>query len=138
MLKLDVFYTDPPLITTSPRNGIIKKTRGRMTTLYCKASSYDGQVLYHWEKKSVLETKWTVITPKHKNATEYTITTAISQQYRCVATNDAGSTNSEIANITLLSKIRLYMLVTTLLFIISQQVPSILKTKWYQLAEKSF
>jgi len=73
--------------------------------LHCKASSYDGQVLYHWEKKGSLETKWTAITPKNNAFTKYTITTAISQQYRCVATNDAGSANSKIANITLLSKI---------------------------------
>ena len=83
---------------------LIKRGRSTPNTLTCEASTYDGQVLYHWESKGVQDSEWTNLTMKSSDATSYTTFTAESEQYRCVATNDAGETRSKIANVTVLSK----------------------------------
>lgn len=54
-----------------------------------------------------MEGKWTDVTEQRIGGNSYATGTDSSQQYRCVATNAAGRTNSEIANITVLSKIAL-------------------------------
>lgn len=99
-----IYVADPPHIITSP-SSLIKKGRSTPRTLNCEASSYDGQVLYHWEGRSFQETRWTVLTEREINGNSYTSFTATSYQYRCVASNDAGEMHSEIANITILSEI---------------------------------
>lgn len=71
-------------------------------TLSCEASSLDNSVQYHWERKNFLDTTWTVIASARN--TSFKPTSMESQQYRCVASNDAGRTNSEVANITVLGK----------------------------------
>ena len=83
----------------------VKKGQSTPNTLNCEASSYDGKVLYHWESKGFQDTKWTVLTAKRSDTTSYTTFTTVSEQYRCIAANDAGETNSKIANIIVLSKI---------------------------------
>lgn len=99
----NISVTDPPVIIASPKSQI-KKARSTPRTLNCEASSYDDQVLYHWERRSFKESKWTAVTEKLADATTYTTYTATSRQYRCVASNEAGETYSEVANITVLSK----------------------------------
>ena len=96
--------TDPPVIITSPMNHV-KRAQSTPNTLTCEATSYDGQVLYHWEKKGFQETEWTVLNEKRSDGNSYTTYTTISEQYRCVASNEAGETRSRIANVTILSKI---------------------------------
>ena len=73
--------------------------------LNCKASSDDGKVLYRWEERRFQQTQWTVVAEKMIDGNSYITYTTSSRQYRCVASNDAGETASEIANITVLSKI---------------------------------
>ena len=99
-----MLYIEPPVIITSPMSQV-KKGQSTPNTLKCEASSYDGKVLYHWESKGFQDTKWTVLTAKRGDTASYTIFTTVSEQYRCVATNDAGETSSKIANIIVLSKI---------------------------------
>ena len=96
-------YIDPPVIITSPMSQV-KKGRSTPNMLNCNASTYDGQVLYHWESRGFQDSQWTALTSPSSDGTSYTTFTAVSEQYRCVATNDAGETRSKIANVTVLSK----------------------------------
>ena len=98
-----MLYIEPPVIITSPMSQV-KIGRSTPNVLNCEASSFDGKVLYHWESKGSQDTKWNVLTAKRSDAMSYTTFTTASEQYRCVATNDAGETTSKIANITVLSK----------------------------------
>ena len=110
MFKLWLMFlpsTDPPVIITSPINQV-KTTKNTPRILTCEATSYDGQVLYHWEKNGFQETEWTALTEKHSDGNSYTTYTTISEQYRCVASNEGGETRSRIANVTILSKIDRY------------------------------
>jgi len=70
--------------------------------LSCEASSFDNSIRYHWERKGSLDSTWTVIASARNMS--YKPESMESQQYRCVATNDAGITNSDVANITVLGK----------------------------------
>ena len=91
---------DPPAITKSPMSHVV--ALNMEATLSCEASSFDNSIQYHWERKGFLDSSWTVITSARN--TSYKPESIESQQYRCVATNDAGTTNSEVANITVLGK----------------------------------
>ena len=82
----------------------VKKGRSTPNTLNCQASTYDGRVQYHWESRGLQESEWIALTTSSSDGTSYTTFTAVSEQYRCVATNDAGVTRSQIANVTVLSK----------------------------------
>ena len=95
-----ILCTDPPVITKSPMSHVVASNME--TTLSCEASSLDNSVQYHWEKRNFQDSTWTAIASARNMS--FKPSSMESQQYRCVVTNDAGRTNSAVANITVLGK----------------------------------
>ena len=70
--------------------------------LRCEATS-GGSITYHWETSNINGGGWGIINDNNRqllnlNGLEQ------SQQYRCIVSNEAGSTLSRVATITVLSK----------------------------------
>ena len=71
-------------------------------TLICEGTGGES-ITYHWETSNVNGGQWMNISDSN--------TTALivgnleqSQQYRCVVSNEAGGTRSDVATVTVLSK----------------------------------
>ena len=98
-------FTGPPTIMTHPTSQLT--TMNMRVTLECEGISR-GSITYQWERKRISSKSWTNI----KNRNNKTFVVGIlqrSQQYRCVVSNEAGSTRSNVADVTVLSKY-MYML----------------------------
>jgi len=99
-------YIGPPIIITHPTNMVTNASIG--VTLSCKGSG-DVPFTYHWEYSSIDEENW--INLQNIHGETYSIRIAASERYRCIVSNDAGSTISNISTITILSKLYLLGLV---------------------------
>ena len=73
------------------------------TTLKCKAVS-EGVITYHWQFSSTDKEQWTDI-PYSNGETLVVRNLPYSEKYRCIASNNAGSTTSNIATIFLMGKL---------------------------------
>ena len=60
-----------------------------------------GSIAYQWESRRNKIERWMIISNTRKLNLK---NLKQSQQYRCVASNEAGSTRSDIATVTVLSK----------------------------------
>ena len=91
--------TGPPTITTHPTSQLI--TVSMSVTLNCEGTGR-GSITYQWQIRSSGK-KWDDISNSNnkglvvRNLQE-------SQQYRCVMSNEAGGTRSNVSTITVLSK----------------------------------
>ena len=93
--------TGPPAITTHPTSQLT--TLSVSVTLNCEGTGR-GSITYQWETSNINGGQWMNIS--NSNTTELVVgTLEQSQQYRCVVTNEAGSTRSNVATVTVLSKL---------------------------------
>ena len=83
-------FPGPPTITNPLTDQVIEFNEG--ITLNCAASG-DGTITYQWQKFS--NGSWVDI--NNSNNVEYTTDTLTqSSQFRCVVTNEAGMTTSNV------------------------------------------
>ena len=90
-------FTGPPTITNPPTNQVI--AHNDRATLICTANG-SGIITYQWQKLS--NGSWMNI--KNNNKTNYrTDKLKESSQFRCVVSNEAGETTSNV-NINVISE----------------------------------
>ena len=77
---------------------IIAKT----IVLLCEGTG-GGSITYQWETSNINGGQWVNVS-NGDNKRLIVRNLEQSQQYRCVVSNEAGSTRSDVANITVLSK----------------------------------
>ena len=94
-------FTGPPTITTHPTSQLV--TSNMNITLDCEGTGR-GSITYQWETSSINGGQWMNISNSN-NRTLVVGTLEQSQQYRCVVSNEAGSTRSNVATVTVLSKL---------------------------------
>ena len=83
-----------------PSNHLI--TIAMTVTLDCEGTGR-GSITYHWETSNINGGQWMNIS--NSNSRRYIVRNLEqSQQYRCVVSNEAGSTRSDVATVTVLSK----------------------------------
>ena len=106
-------FTGPPTITTHPTSQLTNVSMS--VTLDCEGTGR-GSITYHWETSSINGGQWMNISNSGRRRLVVGRLEQPSQQYRCVVFNEAGSTRSNVATITVLSK--LFIDTIHLLFII--------------------
>ena len=95
----DVF-TGPPTIITHPTSQLT--TMSMSVTLDCEGTGR-GNIAYQWESKRINSGRWMNV--RNSNNRRLVVgTLEQSQQYRCVVSNEAGRTRSNVATVTVLSK----------------------------------
>ena len=101
---------DPPVITQQPTD-LLEVVPGLPVTFSIMAMTDDGTLSYQWQRSDV------DIAPTSEvsgvNTSTLTITSVQESSegaYRCVVTNDAGSTNSNTAQLTVCKYMCLHML----------------------------
>ena len=91
--------TGPPTITTHPTSQLT--TVSMIVTLNCQGTGR-GSITYQWQNRNINRGQWRSISNNRRlvvsNLQE-------SQQYRCVVSNEAGRTASNVATVTVLSKL---------------------------------
>ena len=92
--------TGHPNITTHPTSQLT--TVGMNVTLNCEGTGR-GSITYQWETSNVKERHWSY-TNNGNNRRLVVRNLQESQRYRCVVSNEAGVTRSNIAILTVLSK----------------------------------
>jgi len=91
--------TGPPTITTHPTSQLT--TVSKSVTLNCEGTGR-GSIAYQWQIGNN-RGRWKDI--NHSNSRNYVINSIkMSQNYRCVVSNEAGSAQSDIATVTLLGE----------------------------------
>ena len=70
-------------------------------TLNCEGTGR-GSITYHWESSDINGGQWMNISSNRKRYVVRNIQQ--SQQYRCVVSNEAGSTRSDVTTVTVLSE----------------------------------
>ena len=96
----DTIITGPLSITTHPSSQLV--TNDMNITLDCEGTG-SGSITYHWEISSINGRQWMNISNSNSK-TLIVGTLEQSQQYRCVVSNEAGSTRSNVATVTVLSE----------------------------------
>ena len=94
-------FIGPPTITIHPANHSIT-VRVRVN-LNCKGNGR-GSITYQWETSNINGGQWMNISDSN-NKTLVVRNLEQSQQYRCVVSNEAGSNRSDVATVTVLSKL---------------------------------
>ena len=94
-IMIDVML--PPTITTHPTSQV---TTVSTSVIFDCEGTGRGSITYHWETRSTNGGKWITIF----NGQRFVLSIRQSQQYRCVVSNEAGSTTSNVATITVLSE----------------------------------
>ena len=88
-----------PVITIDPTNQLVNTTS---VTLDCEGTG-GGPLTYHWETSNINGGQWMIISDSNSK-TLVVSNLEQSRQYRCVASNEIGSTTSDVATVTILSK----------------------------------
>ena len=97
---MTLVFTGPPTITTHPASQLTNVSI--IVTLDCEGTGR-GSITYQWETSNISGGQWMNIS--NSNSSRLVVgTLEQSQQYRCVMSNEAGSTLSNIATITVLSE----------------------------------
>ena len=94
-------FTGPPTITTHPTSQLTNVSMS--VTLDCKGTGR-GSITYHWETSNINGGQWMNISNSNYSKRLTVRNLEHSQQYRCIVSNEAGSTISNVATITVLSK----------------------------------
>ena len=93
-------FTGPPTIKTHPTSQLTNVSMS--VTLKCRGTGR-GSITYNWETSNINGGQWMDSSNSRKNLVVSNLEQ--SQQYRCVVSNEAGSTRSNVATVTLLSKL---------------------------------
>ena len=94
-------FTGPPTIITHPASQLTNVSIS--VTLDCEGTGR-GSITYQWETSNISGGQWMNI--NNSNSSTLVVgTLEQSQQYRCVVSNEAGSTRSNNAIITVLSEL---------------------------------
>ena len=92
-------FTGPPTITTHPTSQLTNVSMS--VTLDCEGIG-EGMITYNWENNKTNRGQWINISNSKilvvRNLEQ-------SQQYRCVVSNEAGSTRSDVATVIVLRKL---------------------------------
>ena len=94
-------FTGSPTITTHPVSQLTNISMS--VTLDCEGTGR-GSITYQWETSNINGGQWMNISDSNNKALVVR-NLEQSQQYRCVVSNEAGSTRSDIATVTVLSKL---------------------------------
>ena len=96
-------FTGPPIILIYPRNDTISV--GEATAITCEGTGR-GSITYLWETSNINGGQWMNIS--NSSTTKFLVRNLQqSQQYRCIVSNEAGSTKSDIATVTVLGELLL-------------------------------
>ena len=94
--------TGPPTITTHPTSQLT--TVSMSVTLNCEGTG-TGSITYQWQSRNINGGQWSDIS--NSNNRRFVVRNLQeSQQYRCVVSNEAGMTGSNVATVTVLSKLQ--------------------------------
>ena len=93
--------TGPPTITTHPTSQLT--TVSMSVTLNCEVTGR-GSITYQWQTRNINGGQWNDISNSN-NRRLVVRNLQESQQYRCVVSNEAGRTTSNVATVTVLSKL---------------------------------
>ena len=107
-------FTGPPTIKPHPTSQLVNSSMN--ITLKCRGTG-KGSITYHWETSNINGGQWMIINRGRKNLVVSNLEQ--SQQYRCVVSNEAGSTTSDVITVTLLRK--LYYKHHTILVLVSNR-----------------
>ena len=92
--------TGRPSITIHPKSQLV--TSNMSINLDCEGVGL-GTVKYQWERSKVNESQWMTISDGNSN--RYVVSNLQhSERFRCIVSNEAGETESEIATLTILGK----------------------------------
>ena len=94
-------FTGPPIIKTHPVSQLTNVSIS--VTLDCEGTGR-GSISYQWETSNINGGQWMIISNSNSN-TLVVGTLEQSQQYRCVVSNEAGSTRSNVSTVAVLSKL---------------------------------
>ena len=94
-------FTGPPTITTHPTSQLTNVSMS--VTLDCEGTGR-GSITYHWETSNINGGQWMNISNSNYSKRFTVRNLEQSQQYRCIVSNEAGTTRSNVATITVLSK----------------------------------
>ena len=97
-------FAGPPTITSHPTSQLT--TVSMTATLQCRGNS-KVSVTYQWETSNINGGQWVNVSDSNSK-TLVVRNLEQSQQYRCVVSNEAGSTRSDVATVTVLSKLFIY------------------------------
>ena len=92
--------TGRPTITTHPSSQLTNSSIS--VTLDCEGTGR-GSIAYQWETRNINGGQWMNISNSNSK-TLVVGTLKQSQQYRCVVSNEAGSTRSNVATVTVMSE----------------------------------
>ena len=91
----------PPIITTHPSSQLV--TSNMIVILHCNANG-KGLITFKWENTNINRGQWMTISKSDSRKLVVKNLEQSEQKFRCVASNDAGQTRSNVANIMILSK----------------------------------
>ena len=92
--------TGPPTITIHPTSQLTNVSMS--VTLNCEGTGR-GSITYQWQTSNINGGQWRN-TSNSNNRRLVVSNLQESQQYRCVVSNEAGGTRSNVATVTVLSK----------------------------------
>ena len=96
-----LMFTGPPTIATHPASQLTNVSIS--VILDCEGIG-GGSITYQWQTSNINGRQWMSII--NSNSSTFVVgTMEQSQQYRCVVSNEAGSTRSNVATITVLSEL---------------------------------
>ena len=108
--KIRIAVLTPPVIVTHPASQLV--TINMSVTLNCEGTGR-GSITYHWETSSINGGQWMNIS--NSNRKRYVVRNIQqSQHYRCVVSNDADSTRSDVATVTVLSEYSIIYMIAIL------------------------
>ena len=99
--------TGPPTITTHPTSQLT--TVSMSVTLNCEGTGR-GSITYQWQTRNINGGQWSDISNSNNRRLDVS-NLQESQQYRCVVSNEASETRSNVATVTVLSKLALLFVI---------------------------
>ena len=121
-IMIGILYS--PVITTHPTSQLT--TVSMSVTLDCEGTGR-GSITYHWETSNINGGQWMNIS--NSNSRRLVVRNLEqSQQYRCVVSNEAGSTRSNVATVTVLSEFAMSVILYDIFNVFKQRSSLIHKT----------
>ena len=96
-----IIFTGAPIIVTHPTDMVTNVSES--VTLNCKGIG-GGSITYQWETSDVSKDQWMEIRGDSDGEKLAIRNVEKSEKYRCIASNEAGSTISNASTVTLLGK----------------------------------